>query len=227
MRILVLGNGKLGSEIVNQTDWDVLSKQEDNIDIETFDSWCNTLKDYDVVVNCIANTDTYSLDEEKHLQVNYVFVFNLVEFCNLNKITLVHISTDYLYEHSKECASENDEPLYTRTPYLTSKHLADIYINKFSNDYLICRLSHKPKPFPYDKAWYDVYTNADYTPVISSLVIALIEKNARGLFNVGTETKSIYHLAKQTSNPTPIEAPKNIPKNVTMDLTKLNNFLSK
>ena len=70
-------------------------------------------------------------------------------------------------------------------------------------------------------------TNADYTDVISSLVIELIRKDAKGLFNVGTDEKTIYDLAKQT-NPNVIEsfAPPHIPKNVTMDITKMINFLN-
>jgi hypothetical protein len=108
-----------------------------------------------------------------------------------------------------------------------SKLLADEHIVLFCRDYLICRLSHKPYPFPYDEAWGDVSTNADYTPVISELVIKLIENGASGLYNVGTPTKTIYELASRTKDVTETISPPHIPKNVTMDLTKLNQFLSK
>jgi hypothetical protein len=45
---------------------------------------------------------------------------------------------------------------------------------------------------------------------------------------VGTDQKTIYELAKQT-NPSVKEslAPTHIPKNVTMDLTKMKEFLNK
>jgi hypothetical protein len=59
-------------------------------------------------------------------------------------------------------------------------------------------------------------------------VIELITNNAKGLYNVGTEEKTIYDLAKQTNpNITESLAPPHIPKNVTMDITKMKNFLNK
>jgi dTDP-4-dehydrorhamnose reductase len=227
MKVLVLGNGKLGQEIINQTGWDFLSRKRDNIDTTTFDEWLYKLQGYDVILNCIANTNTYSDDYESVIKDNYEFVTYLVMFCNEAGSKLIHISTDYVYARSQKNASENSVPAPDNTWYSLSKVLADEHIRLFSKDYLICRLSHKPKPFPYDSAWTDVITNADYTDVISSLVIELIKKDAKGLYNVGTDQKTIYDLAKQT-NPNVKEslAPTYIPKNVTMDLTKMKKFLS-
>jgi dTDP-4-dehydrorhamnose reductase len=226
MKVLVLGDGRLGQEIINQTGWDLLSRKKDKIDIHTFPKWMWKLEGYDVVLNCIANTDTYSFDYESIIKTNYEFVTHLVRFCDEMGIKLVHISTDYVYTNSGERASETTIPVPDSSWYSLSKVLADEHIKLFSNDYLICRLSHKPKPFPYDSAWTDVKTNADYTDVISSLVIQLIRKGAKGLYNVGTEEKTIYELAKQT-NPNVAEslAPPHIPKNVTMDITKMKKFL--
>lgn len=91
---------------------------------------------------------------------------------------------------------------------------------------MICRLSYKDKPFRYDSAWTDVKTNADYTDVISSLVIDLIKLNTKGLYNVGTEEKTIYELAIRTNeNVTQTLSPPHIPKNVTMDISKMKNTL--
>ena len=40
---------------------------------------------------------------------------------------------------------------------------SDGYIENFSdNNYLICRMTHKPNPFPYDKAWNNQIVNFDY-----------------------------------------------------------------
>jgi dTDP-4-dehydrorhamnose reductase len=226
MKVLVLGDGRLGQEIINQTGWDFLSRKKDNIDVSTFDTWVWRLQGYDVILNCIANTNTYSDNYESIIESNYKFVTYLTTFCNELGSKLVHISTDYVYSRSEEMVKENGIPIPDGTWYSLSKLLADEHIKLFGNDYLICRLSHKPKPFPYDSAWIDVKTNADYTDVISSLVIQLIRKGAKGLYNVGTEEKTIYELAKQT-NPNVSEslAPPHIPKNVTMDITKMKKFL--
>ena len=226
MKALVLGKGKLGSEIVKQTGWDYLSRAEHEITIDNFDEWKDRMSVYDVIVNCIGNTDTYSDDKEKHWKANYELVTFLAEFCDENNKKLVHISTDYLYQNSVEDATEEDEPLFDHTWYLFTKLLADEYLKEHAKNYLICRLSHKPYPFPYESAWVDVVTNADYTPVISDLVIKLVEGDATGLYNVGTERKTIYELAQRTNkNILKSISPPYTPKNITMNLSKMENFL--
>ena len=226
MKALVLGKGKLGSEIVKQTGWDYLSRAEHEITIDNFDEWKDRMSVYDVIVNCIGNTDTYSDDKEKHWKANYELVTFLAEFCDENNKKLVHISTDYLYQNSIEDAKETNECEFEHTWYMFTKLLADEYLKEHAKNYLICRLSHKPYPFPYESAWVDVVTNADYTPVITDLVIKLIEGGAEGLYNVGTERKTIYELAQRTNkNVLKSISPSHVPKNITMNLTKMENFL--
>jgi dTDP-4-dehydrorhamnose reductase len=226
MKVLVLGKGKLGGEIVKQTGWDYLSRAEHEITIDNFDEWKGRMDGYDVVVNCIANTDTYSDNKEKHWKANYELVTFLAEYCDDNGKKLVHISTDYLYQNSVDEANEEDEPLFEHTWYMFTKLLADEYLKEHAKNYLICRLSHKPYPFPYDSAWDDVITNADYTPVISGLVIELIKNGAEGLYNVGTERKTIYELAQRTNkNVKKIVSPPHVPKNISMNVSKMENFL--
>jgi dTDP-4-dehydrorhamnose reductase len=226
MKVIVLGKGKLGGEIVKQTGWDYLCRAEHEITIDNFKDWKNRMNEYDVVVNCIANTDTYSDDKEKHWKANYELVTFLAEYCDDNAKKLVHISTDYLYQNSVDDAKEEDEPLFEHTWYMFTKLLADEYLKEHAKNYLICRLSHKPYPFPYDSAWDDVITNADYTPVISGLVIKLIKNGAEGLYNVGTERKTVYELAQRTNkNVNKIVSPPHVPKNISMNISKMNNFL--
>jgi dTDP-4-dehydrorhamnose reductase len=225
MKIVVLGYGLLGSEIVTQTGWDYLSRKKDEIDVSEFDKWIDKLNDYDVIVNCIANTDTYSNDREPHLNINYHFVKHLVKYCNQTSKKLIQISTDYIYANSENERRETDVPVHHSSWYGYSKLLGDSYVEFECDKFLICRLSHKSKPFPYDKAWDDVMTNADYTPKIVKLVIELIKHNIEGVYNVGTSKKTIYSLALETKEVTPISSPEKTPKNVTMNLDKLSNFL--
>ena len=226
MKVLVLGQGKLGKEIVKQTGWDSLSRSEDSIDTSTFDEWVWRMNGYDVILNCIANTNTYSNDKKEHWDVNYKFVFNLVQFCNLVQTKLVHISTDYVYANSVNNSKETDVPVHDNNWYSYTKLLGDSHIELVSDNYLICRLSHKDKPFLYDGAWTDVRTNADYTDVISTLVIGLINADAKGIYNVGTKEKTIYELAKQTkSDVKETFSPPHVPKNVTMDISKLEELI--
>jgi len=235
MRVVVLGDGLLGSEIVKQTGWDIISRKKDMFNITQPDMFPNyfidifegviAAKKYDVIVNCIANTNTYSTNKEEHWGVNYKGVADLVDFCNKWNIKLVQISTDHVYTNSIKEASENDVPIHGNNWYSYTKLLADAYIELKLNNYLICRGTHKLKPFPYNKAWIDQTGNFDYVDTISKLIIQLIQLGSTGVFNIGTYVKSMFELASQT---TPVKVAfrtPEVPGNTTMNLNKLNNAL--
>lgn len=225
MSVLVLGDGLLGSEIIKQIDWEYLSRKKDGLEVSQFSDWVNKLDGYDVIVNCIANTNTYSDDKEGHLDLNYRFVKDLVTYCNDSNKKLVHISTDYIYANSNNSRKEIDVPVHHSSWYGYSKLLGDAHVEMECSNHLICRLSHKPEPFPYDSAWGDVITNADYTPKIVNLLINLINYGGVGIYNVGTVKKTIFELASQTKKVNLIDSPINIPKDVTMNIDKLNKIL--
>ena len=196
MKVLILGDGLLGSEIQKQTGWDYVSRKSNNLDINNL---LDLPKGYDVIVNCIANTNTYSTDKKSHWDVNYKFVSELIHYCNKSQIKLVHISTDYVYAGSVSNASEEDVPVHCNNWYGYTKLLGDGLVQLQSNNYLLCRCTHKPTPFPYNEAWVDQVGNFDYVDKISSLIIELIESKINGLYNVGTEIKSMYELATKTN----------------------------
>lgn len=223
MKILVLGDGLLGSEIVKQTNWDYISRKKDRFDItkNNFNFY-----GYDVIVNCIAFTNTYSNDRENNWNINYKAVADLVDYCNNFNIKLVQISTDYVYTNSIPNVKENDIPIHGNNWYSYTKLLADAYIELKSKNYLICKGTHKPNPFPYEKAWIDQIGNFDYVNIIASLIIKLIISNNTGIFNVGTELKSMFDLANKTNkNTEPSLKPEHIPNNLTMNISKLKNLI--
>lgn len=225
LKILVLGDGLLGSEIIKQTGCDYLSRKKDGFDITNTSSW--NFSEYNILINCIANTDTYSNDRDSHWLVNYQFVYNLIEYCNSNNIKLVHISTEYLYTGSADEASENDVPVHCQNWYGYTKLLGDGLVQLLSKDYLICRCMHKPNPFLHKKAWVDQIGNFDYVDVISSMIINCVNIKLSGVFNIGTKIKSIYDLAIITNTDVrPILSPRYIPKNISMSVDKFNNIIS-
>lgn len=225
MKILVLGDGLLGGEIIKQTGWDYLSRRKDGINVSSFDSWMDKMSRYDTIINCIANTDTYSDDKEGHLNLNYHFVKYLVKYCNETGKKLIHISTDYIYANSDNDRKETDVPVHHSSWYSCSKLLGDFHVELECENHLIVRLSHKPFPFPYYEAWDNVLTNADYTPKIVELLVKLINNNSVGTFNLGTEKKSIYGLAKQTKEVKRVYSPENVPKNISMNIEKFKKEL--
>ena len=102
--------------------------------------------------------------------------------------------------------------------------MGDGLVQLLSKDYLLIRCMHKPKPFPYEKAWVDQIGNFDYVDIISTHIIGLISINKSGVYNVGTELKSIYDMAKKTREVDPILAPTNSPKNIAMSINKLKKI---
>lgn len=224
--ILILGDGLLGKEIQKQTGWNYISRRKDGFDITDTSNWVDLIpKETTVILNLIANTDTYSNDYVKMIDTNYKSIKLLVTFCNLQNIKLVHYSTDYVYANSVVNAKEDDVASPSNL-YGISKLLADEYVLDNGRGSIVLRGSQKIKPFPYLAAYNNVIGNFDYVDKIAELTIKMIEGGATGLYNIGTPAKSMFELAQQT-NPDveSIEAPDHFPKNITMDLTKMNKFL--
>jgi nucleoside-diphosphate-sugar epimerase len=225
MSVLIIGDGLLGSEIIKQTGWDYISRKKDRIDFTDISTYKEKLSNYDTILNCVGFTKTYSDDNETVRKINYEGVISLSDYCEKENKKLIHISTDYVYTNSKNNSTENDLPLISPNWYTYYKLLSDEYIVSKNNNFLVCRCSFKPNPFPYENAWVDHIGNFDYVDVISTLLIQLI--NTKGLFNVGTEIKSIYDLAiKTNSKVTKSFKPEMVPSNVSMDITKLTKFLN-
>ena len=221
--VLVLGDGLLGRELVKQTNWDYVSRSKDDFDIEHFDEFI--LSNYGIIVNCISHTDTYDKNRDLHWDVNCKFVDKLIDYCNENFIKLIHISTDYVYSNSIPFASENDVPVHCNNWYGYTKLLSDGLIQLRSEDYLLIRCSHKPTPFEYSNAWIDYIGNFDYVDTITSLIVECINKDLSGVYNLGTEVKTMFDLASETNVVVKSFTPPHVPKNLSMDINKLKSSL--
>ena len=228
--VLILGDGKLATELQRQTNWDAISRKKNDINFfypQTYENFIVSNK-YDQILNCIGYTKTYENERQLNWNANYVGVINLVNMCNKYNKKIIHISTDYIYANSGENSSEDDIPVHFKSWYSYTKLLADGYVQAMARDYLLLRTTFKPRPFPWKSAWSNIVGNFDYVDVIAKLIITLIEKNAEGIYNVGTEPKTYYDLAVQTV-PDCIKDNTDAfdhPVNVTMNLIKLKNKLN-
>ena len=238
-KVLVLGDGLLGSSLVDQTGWSYVSRKKNGFDITDVSTYHLMTKlefgvmqycPYDVIINTIAHTDTYSDNRDEHWNVNYKAVSDLVDFCNNWKIKLVHIVTDYIYANSEPGATEKSVPVHCGNWYGYTKLLGDAHVQLKSDNYLLIRSTHKPEPFKYDKAWVNQIGNFDYISNISKIMVDLIEKDGKGIYNLGTEVKTMYELAKRTN---PNVEPEfkllnsTTPGNLVMNVSKLEKLLGK
>lgn len=222
IKIAVLGDGILGSELLRSLNYKSFSRKKSNFDIDDDDLIIKIIKEHKIIINCIANTDSYSKDYKKHWKINYLFPKKLTDLTKKYKKKLVHISTEYVYANNDNLPNEKDEPIPNLSYYTISKLLADNYIKYNLKDFLICRCLHKEKGLKYDKVW-DISTTGDSVDKIAEIIIDLIEKNAKGIFNIGTGYK---HLSKIIKGEKIIKAPSKVPKSIKMDLSKLKNFLN-
>jgi dTDP-4-dehydrorhamnose reductase len=224
-KVLILGDGLLGSEIIKQTGWQYLSHDSHGIDvIKDFDGLLPMIDDIDpdVVVNCIGYTNTYDKDRYLHWELNYKFVANLVDFCDSRNIKLVHVSSDYIYANWREGpVKETDVPVNQNTWYAYTKLLSDAYVQLRIDNYLMVRCSFKPTPFPYDNAFTNIWGSFDYVDVIAGQLIELINEDRNGIWNIGTKYKSVYNLARQTKPDVGMSKSVKLP-NIKLDLTKFN-----
>lgn len=229
MKPLILGDGLFGTELQKQTDWPFISRKKDGFDFTKPETYIDLLRSFDVIINAVGNTNTYSRNRHEHWNVNFTAVCDLVDLCNATNKKICHISTDYVYANSESYADEDKTvPCHKPNWYSYCKLLADGYIQARSKDYLLIRASFKPFPFPYKGAYITQVGNFDYVSVVVDLVKKLIEHEASGIFNVGSEIKSMFDLAKKSGAIFPIVKlfDETMPSDVSMNLTKMNKFLN-
>ena len=229
MSKLILGDGLLGSELIKITKWDYISRKKDGIDFRDIKSYEKLIDKYDVIINCIADCNTYAESRENHWNVNYKGVVDLVDKTSKNNQKLVHISTDYVYSHSKRYANEEDVPVHCRNWYGYTKLLGDGYVQLKSNKYLLLRWTHKETPFLHENAYINQVGNFDYVDKIAEIVRDLVVSDKEGIYNMGSQLKTMYDLARQTKSdvkPVNNKFHESMPSDITIDISKLKEFYS-
>lgn len=154
MNVLILGsNGQLGRSI-SKIFSGYLDKYEYSKNQLSILDQRNLLKVFkeinpDMVINCAAFTkvDLAEKEKKKALEVNSEGARNLALISNDFNATLIHFSTDYVYDGEKETPyleSDNELPL---NYYGLTKKCGDYKIMKNCKKYFIFRLSGVFSPY--------------------------------------------------------------------------------
>jgi dTDP-4-dehydrorhamnose reductase len=146
MKIMILGGtGLLGTDIAKafEPDCEVIAFGSAECDITKLDSVNHAVKTHKpgVVINsaAMADVDLCEQQPDKPFQVNAIGPKNIAMVCRDQKIKLVHISTDYVFDgEKKEPYTEFDTPNPLNI-YGKSKLAGEELIQKIHNDYLIVR----------------------------------------------------------------------------------------
>ena len=182
-----------------------------------------------IIFHCAGLSRPMSIHEkniEKSIDINIIGTANIVKACKRKKIKLIYFSTGYVYNGSKGNYSENDgtKPFNN---YGLSKLGGECAVSMYKNS-LILRITMIEKPFPYNKAFYDLKSNFMFHEDLVKILPKII--NQKGILNVGGPTQSVFDFAKKTKKNIKRISGKNnssLPLNQTMNLKKLKKILWK
>lgn len=236
MKVLLTGgNGNLGKELVKIADkynieYIVPGRKE--IDISSQHCVYTYHKCHNINIECVVHCAAYTnvpgaeINKKAAIDTNIFGTKNIAnEFCCENGVSLVYISTDYVYPGIKGNYKETDntQPINF---YALTKLAGEAYAG--AND-LIIRTSFKPREWKYPRAFVDLFTSADFIDIIAEKISFLVASKAKGIFNVGTQRKSVFDIAK-VHNPAvqPMSRAEitnvNLPVDTSMNIDKYNLF---
>lgn len=148
-KILVTGaNGQLGSELrvlsVN-SNHEFLFTDVAELDITNREAVDNYVSEHgaEIIVNCAAytNVDKAKDDTEMADNINHLAVKNLAEVSAKYKLILIHISTDYVFDGSKNTPYLETDPTAPLGVYGRTKLAGEKAVTDSGCDYLIIRTS--------------------------------------------------------------------------------------
>ncbi len=100
-------------------------------------------KSFDFVINCAAYTNVEQAEKEpdKAFLVNAEGVKNVAEVCEETNTTLIHISTDYVFDGKKRSPYKEEDFTNPINEYGKSKLAGEKYIQEILDKYFIIRTS--------------------------------------------------------------------------------------
>ena len=221
-KILVTGaNGMLGQDlcpILEDEGYEVIETDIQNLDITNFDEVKRVLLEDkpDAVIHCAAytNVDKAEEDLETARKINVLGTENLAKICGENNITLVYISTDYVFDGGLE-KGNSYKPTDKTNPlnnYGLTKFEGEEAVRKYCSNHIIARtawlygihgknfvetmlsLSDKPELKVVD----DQVGCPTWTCELSNGIIKLLQEGNFGTFHVcGSGKTSWYGFAKE------------------------------
>ena len=210
MKVLVTGaNGQLGYDVVKE-----LEKQNiecygvtrKDFDITDFKSTENFINKYlpDVVIHCAAYTAVDKAEDEPELcyKVNSEATKNIAEICKEINAKLLYISTDYVFDGTKDGFYEVDDEINPINVYGKSKLLGEKAVQKILKKYFIVRISwvfgkhgnnfvktmmRLGKELKEINVVSDQYGSPTYTADLAKLLVEMIKTEKYGIYHATNE----------------------------------------
>ena len=158
----------------------------------------------------------------KSIDLNIIGTANIVKVCSNLKIKLIYFSTGYVYEGKIGNYKEKD-PVLPVNNYAWSKLGGECAVTMYKNS-LILRIIMCEKPFLHEYAFHDINANFMFHEDVVKIIPKILNKT--GVLNIGGKIQSIYSFAKKTNNNVKKKSGKKLlPKNITMNVGKLNKIM--
>lgn len=149
LKILVLGaNGQLGQQCratYRNHDWDFIFSSKNDLDITSLTELRKIFfkEKPDYVLNFAAYTDVNLAEREMEsaFLINQYGPKNVAKACSDIDATLIHISTDYVFDGKNINSYTETDKVNPINIYGQSKLLGENEIKKYSNKYIILRTS--------------------------------------------------------------------------------------
>ena len=208
-----------------------------------------------ILTSAMTDVDECERNKKKSTQINFHGTKNVIKACRKIDCKLLFMSTDFVFDGTKEKGSYNEEDMPNPlSHYGKTKYKAEQVIINSNIDYLICRTAvlygwnknklnfitwilknlEKKNPISVDTTQIN---NPTFVKNLTQILLKLIENNANGIFHTaGDGSLSRYEMALQCAEVfnydknliTPVEnfyQRATRPKNAGLDIFKLKRFL--
>ena len=221
MKFLITGaRGQLGREFVKTLEskgYEYLALSREELDISDFDKVLKTLQEYrpSLVINCSAYNFVDKAEEEfsKAFAVNTLGIYNLAVACREIGAFMVHYSTDYVFDGTKESPYTEEDKPNPLSKYALSKYFGEEALKNVLEDYLLFRTSwvygegtqnflYKLEQWAKDRdvlrIAVDEFSVPTSTRTIVEVTLKALERGLRGIYHlVNSDYASRYEWAKE------------------------------
>ena len=149
MKVLVTGiGGQLGYDVIKELEkrsFDCIGADRAEFDITDFEAAHKFITDYmpDAVIHCSAYTAVDKAEDESELchLVNAVGTENIAKICEEIDAKMIYISTDYVFDGTKDGYYDVDDIPNPLNVYGKTKLEGEIAVQKILEKYFIVRIS--------------------------------------------------------------------------------------
>lgn len=210
MKVLVTGaNGQLGYDVVKELqkqNIECYGASRQDFDIVDFEATENFIKNYmpDAVIHCAAYTAVDKAEDEQGLcyLVNASATESIAEICKKINAKMLYISTDYVFDGTKDDFYEVDDKPNPINVYGKTKLLGEQAVQRILDKYFIVRISwvfgehgnnfvktmlRLGKEYKEINVVADQYGSPTYTADLAPLLVEMIQTEKYGIYHATNE----------------------------------------